>query len=131
MNGLPGLSRDLQDILAEELNVKQIELTSEEADQVSVRMNLELTPELQREGMMREVVRNVQQARKAAGLQVDDRIILCLSTEAKELQQAIEEYATQIQGETLAASLVDEPQGQYTTSAKVEEQELEISLAKA
>ena len=79
---------------------------------------------------MREVVRNVQQARKAAGLQVDDRIVLCLVTEAKELGQAIEEYAGQITSETLATGLVDAAQGQYATEATVEGQALQISLSK-
>jgi hypothetical protein len=73
----------------------------------------------------------VQQARKAAGLQVDDRIVLCLTTGASELRQAIEEYAAQIASETLSTGLVDAVQGQYAASAKIEGQELEISLSKA
>jgi isoleucyl-tRNA synthetase len=117
-------------ILLEELNIKQLGLHPSD-DVLTVEIDTALTPELQREGMMREVVRNVQQARKAAGLQVDDRIVLCLSTEAGELKQAIDEYATQIQGETLATGLVDTPQDHYATTVKVEGQSLEISLSKA
>jgi isoleucyl-tRNA synthetase len=121
----------LKEILEEELNVKASEAVDTESMPGIVNIDTNLTPELKREGMSREVIRNVQQARKAAGLQVDDRISLYLSTESKELGQAIEEYAGLIASETLATGLVDAPQDQYATSAKVEGEELRISLSKA
>ncbi|MBC7581301.1 isoleucine--tRNA ligase [Aeromicrobium sp.] len=126
-----------QDIIAEELNVKIVRLKHSDgqplatASSVHTELDLTLTPELLREGMTREVIRNVQQARKAAGLQVDDRIVLCLTTEALELVQAIKEYAIQIVSETLSTGLVEEQQAQFTSVAKVEGQELRISLSKA
>lgn len=120
-----------EEIIAEEVNVKQVTNSDVEADPFVVSVDKTLTPELKREGMMREIIRNVQQARKTAGLQVDDRIVLCLTTEAADLKQAIEEYGTLIANETLATGLVDVPQDQYATSAKVEGEELQISLSKA
>jgi isoleucyl-tRNA synthetase len=141
---LPELATNYEEVIAEEVNVKQVvnaapdeSKMEEDAKQIllspnetTIELDLTLTPELQREGMMREVVRNVQQARKAARLQVDDRIHLCLQTDAKELQQAIAEHADTILAETLATGLVDEPQGQYATSATVEGQQLQISLSR-
>src|SRR5689334_21679887 len=44
----------------------------------AVALNLELTPELVQEGLAREVVHAIQAARKAAGLNVEDRIELTL-----------------------------------------------------
>jgi isoleucyl-tRNA synthetase len=81
--------------------------------------------------MMREVIRNVQQARKAAGLQVDDRISLHLTAEAEELSQALQEHKQTILDETLSVGLVDTPQDHYATTVKVDGAELQISLAKA
>ena len=100
----------LVDIARDELNVKSVEVvTGSELDvpeasaQPSVVYDLNITPELKREGLMREIVRHVQSARKKAGLQVDDRIILQLTTNDDQLRQAINEHRTTITAETLAS----------------------------
>jgi len=117
-------------ILLEELNVKQIDLHPGEQP-LEIEIDTKLTPELKREGLMREVVRNVQQARKAAGLQVDDRIELHLRAEDKELARAIEEHAEVIRAETLATTLkTGKGEGAYATTAKIEGLSLDLSLSK-
>jgi isoleucyl-tRNA synthetase len=70
----------------------------------AVALNLELTPELEQEGVAREVVHAVQAARKDAGLNVEDRIALTLGGDSETLDavRAHEDYVT---GETLAVSL--------------------------
>ncbi len=115
---------DFADILAEELNVKEVQRGSE------VAIDETLTPELVREGYMREVIRHVQAGRKAAGLNVDDRIILQLATSDKELAEAIEEHKTTIGEETLSETF-GAPQNGYSTTVKVEGNELQIVLEKA
>ena len=102
--------RFLVDIARDELNVKSVEaVTGSELDipevsaQPSVVYDLNITPELKREGLMREIVRHVQSARKKAGLQVDDRIILQLTTNDNQLRQAINEHRATIAAETLAS----------------------------
>ena len=104
------VARFLVDIAREELNVKSVEVvTGSELDipeasaQPSVVYDLTITPELKREGLMREIVRHVQSARKKAGLQVDDRIILQLTTNDDQLRQAINEHRATIAAETLAS----------------------------
>ena len=100
----------LVDIARDELNVKSVEAVtgseldvSEASAQPSVVYDLNITPELKREGLMREIVRHVQSARKKAGLQVDDRIILQLTTNDDQLRQAINEHRATIAAETLAS----------------------------
>jgi len=116
----------LVEIIVEELNVKEVVGTSD-----GVKLDLELTPKLKREGIMRELVRQVQSARKAAGLNVDDRIVLRLETSDKEVVQAIAEHAETIKSETLATSLNDSDVNGYTADAKVDTYTVKVSLALA
>ena len=124
----------LIDIAKDELNVKSVEIVTDsesESAQPSVVYDLTITPELKREGLMREIVRHVQSARKQAGLQIDDRIVLSISSDDSEISQAIDAFADVIKSETLAVelnSVVDESE-KY--DAKIEGKLVEISLKKA
>jgi isoleucyl-tRNA synthetase len=113
---------DFDGILKDELNVKTVKQGKE------VSLDEKLTPELKREGLMREVIRHVQAARKAAGLNVDDRIALGLRADG-ELDRAIQEHAAAIKQETLAVSL--EEAGPASQAVNVEGSELSISVKKA
>lgn len=114
----------LVEIIAEELNVKEVAGKSD-----GVTLDLNITPKLKREGVMRELVRQVQAARKAAGLNVDDRIVLKLETSDTEVQRAINEHAGTIKSETLAVALNEGEADGYTTNAKVDDYTVKISLA--
>jgi len=117
-------------VLEEELNVKTVNWNSD--GEYSVEMDFNLTPELLSEGFSRELVRLVQSARKDAGLQVDDRINLVLTTDSKELNEAISVHSNYIAVETLAVS-VNEIEGNlnYSTDKKVNDFTIQISLSKA
>ena len=115
---------DFADILTEELNVKAVKQGEELA------LDLQLTDELKREGLMREVIRHIQNARKQAGLNVDDHISLNLDTDSLDLQKAVSEHQAVIMAETLADHMAA-GEGSYTTAVKVEGDELRISLSKA
>ncbi len=67
----------------------------------AVALELALDDELRREGLAREVVHAVQTARKAAGLDVSDRISLTLGG-ADELLAVAREHEPYVTGETLA-----------------------------
>ena len=71
----------------------------------AVALELELDDELLREGLAREVVHAVQSARKAAGLDVEDRIALVLGGD-DELLAAARAHEGYVTGETLATSVV-------------------------
>lgn len=133
------LAEYYEQIMAEELNVKEIRwiesldehLADYEVAEGAIKpeswieISKQLTPELKREGLMREVIRHVQSARKKAGLQVDDRITLQLMTHDEQLRQAIDEHAELIAAETLATF----GQGDaYSTTVTIEGAELQITL---
>jgi len=102
-----------------------------------------ITEELRLEGLAREVVRHVQSARKNAGLEIEDRIVVHLGTDSTELRKAIDEHAERtatregepwlgIKGETLATELSPAPLDGHTykTSVKVDGHPLTIELRK-
>ena len=114
---------NFSDILTEELNVKSVIQGAELA------LDLDITPELRREGLSREIIRHVQSARKQAGLNVDDHISLSLVTQDKELQLAIDEYTDVITVETLANKIAIE-KCSHETTVQVEDFKLILSLQK-
>jgi isoleucyl-tRNA synthetase len=76
----------------------------ERAGTHAVALNLELDDELRREGLARAVVRAIQNARKAAGLNVEDRISLTLAGD-EELIEATRAHQDYVAGETLATAV--------------------------
>ena len=124
----------LIDIAKDELNVKSVEIVTDsesESVQPSVVYDLTITPELKREGLMREIVRHIQSARKQAGLQIDDRIVLSISSDDSEISQAIDAFADVIKSETLAVELNSVVNESEKYDAKIEGKLVEISLKKA
>jgi len=118
-------------ILLEELNVKQHELSANgDTDQkaLEVIVDATITPELKREGLMREVIRYVQNARKNAGLNVDDRIVLEFVCDG-ELKKAIDEHIDTIKSETLAQEITHNDGHEEIVS--VEGMTLQLRLKKA
>jgi isoleucyl-tRNA synthetase len=150
------LSDFYEQIIADEVNVKQVDhdaspssprrrssrpslrgsslarspsVTSrDEATTGEVLLDKQLTPELKREGQAREIIRVVQNARKAAGLNVDDRIVVNITTDDKSLKQAIDEHRDIIMTEVLASSFADNDG--YQTTTKIDDAKIVIRLEK-
>ena len=131
-------------IMQEELNVKRVSwvedlakyqvsgVVNEAETEAWLELDKHLTPELEAEGLSREVIRVVQKARKDAGLSVDDRILLTLSTDDTKLNSAIDTWSDSIMAETLTtASLAEDQPAEYTTTVKVAGSALKLELAKA
>ncbi len=94
----------------------------------AVALELELDPDLVREGLAREVVHAVQNARKTAGLEVADRIELTLGGDA-ELLDAARAFEDYVSGETLAVAVgYDGAAGEQAT---VKGRPLEIAVKRA
>lgn len=116
--GVPvDLSAEMQAIIAEELNVKQVVVSK--ASALTVELDTSLTDELKLEGLARDIIRVVQVARKNADLQIDDRIDLALQADEVAMQ-AIAAHKDMIMQEVLAVELGDDVSAHtYTTDEKL------------
>jgi isoleucyl-tRNA synthetase len=99
-----------------------------------IALDTRITEDLSREGTARDVVRHVQEQRKEAGLEMEDRIVLYLGTESDKLRQAIVAHRDYIAGETLTVEWSAQPligPGVHRAAVKVDGQPLIIELKKA
>jgi isoleucyl-tRNA synthetase len=96
----------------------------------AVALELGLDDELRREGIAREVVHAVQNARKAAGLQVEDRIELALGGDGT-LLEAVREHEAYLAGETLALAVSYENGLDGASEATIEGRPLTIAVRRA
>ena len=70
-----------------------------------VKLDIDLTEELMAEGMARDTVRQIQQARKEADLHVADRIKLLIASESDDLSNAIASHRDWIAAQVLASNI--------------------------
>jgi isoleucyl-tRNA synthetase len=95
----------------------------------TVALEVTITPELRREGLAREFVRLVQEARKNAGLDVSDRISLWWESGDTEVAAALAEHGGLIAGEVLAVSYVQgRPEAFAAADGLVEQTDEELRL---
>ena len=93
--GSTTLSKELRDVIREEVNVKEVMLSTEVAAG-DVRLDTEITKELMREGEIRELLRAVQGLRKEAGLKPGDKAKLSVSA-SDEARKVVEEAREELE----------------------------------
>lgn len=112
-------------ILTDELNVKKVEL----ADVELVQVNTEITEELKLEGQAREIIRAIQEMRKEAGYEVDNRIQVTYSSgkvfENDELKDLIKKEVLAID---LVSNAMDKPDLQK--EIEIDGEKIMISIKK-
>jgi len=92
-----------EEVLVETVQAEGIATASDRF--VTVGIDTEITPELRAEGLAREVVRRVQDLRKQAGFNIEDRIKTWFSS-GDVLAGVIEDWRAYIKAETLSVELV-------------------------
>ncbi len=134
IEGQNELADEYLEIIKEELNVKLVafvdtvdnSFASVEEKSIQIGLDTALTEELQLEGKLREVLRSLQEARKAAGLQVADEITLHWFSEDEAIQKVFERFNTQIKAGIKAKEIIREPDS--STVTKLEKSNLAVSI---
>jgi isoleucyl-tRNA synthetase len=135
---VPKLPDEYKEIIAEELNVKQVQFSPTKSPKSTemigevVALNTDITDDLKAEGIARELVRAIQNERKNAGFNVDDRIKTSLSSNSEEVNNAVKKFKDMINAETLTVSVLDgDEEAEHSAGVKIEGQEVEINLSRA
>jgi isoleucyl-tRNA synthetase len=92
---------ELESIFADELNVKTVEYAGRAGQFEDVVLDTTITDELLLEGLARELSRAVNDLRKKAGLNVEDRIVLSVDADGDALR-AVRAHEQRLRGDTLA-----------------------------
>lgn len=136
------LEDNLIDLVRDEVNVKEVKIEKEfigddtwsvaENYGLKVYIDIKITNELRLEGLSREIVRHIQEARKAAGLNIDDRIKITWLTESAEIKEVMIVHHDYIAGEILAENLAENSSGDFSfkTEVMIEGRKLQICLNK-
>jgi len=129
------LSAEYLQIIADELNVKAVDIGKSSAQATTtpkISLDTAVSQALQLEGLMRDVIRLIQNARKKAGLEVNDRIVLAIQTDKADIIKAIDAHKTTIMAETLSVDLTFEPVSHgFSETVKIDGNSLTISLKKS
>ena len=122
----------------EKITIDDVEIRETQAGNMAVTregdmvvgLNTEITPELEKEGIAREFVNRVQNLRKDAGFDVQDRIKIYFDAPEK-IAKAIESMSDYIAHETLAKSIINRiPEGAAATTVDLEIDKVRIYLEK-
>ncbi len=105
-------------------------LASAEEFGTVVAIDTKLTDGLIQEGLVRDLVRSIQNMRKESGFNVDDRITIEYTTDGA-LSEAIASWADYIRQETLANSLTPSSDGAAFERVKISGEEIGLKLEKA
>jgi isoleucyl-tRNA synthetase len=99
------LRHEYFDLLKDELNVKDVACENGEGE-LSVELDLTMTPELIAEGMKRELVRFINAERKNAELTIADRITLQIFTESEAVKNAVKLFEADLKKDVLADEII-------------------------
>ncbi|PLX28418.1 isoleucine--tRNA ligase [Candidatus Parcubacteria bacterium] len=107
------LTTGMQQIIAEELNVKEVVdqagkenvWVQKEDGGLKVALNTEITDDLKKEGLVREIVRTINQVRKEQKLTIEDEVVVEYHTDDVLLSTVFEEYSNEIKKSVLAREL--------------------------
>lgn len=100
-------TEDLIEVIKSELNVKAVKFTK--GEELAVELDSQITPELKYEGAARELVRKIQDARRAADCNLADRIRVTFPSSEENLE-TVKRFGEYIKKETLAEELVAGPE---------------------
>ncbi len=101
------LSKDLESLIKDELNIKQIKYDKSQEHELV--LDVEMTPALIQEGYARELMRQIQDMRKEAKYRMDDLVFAHWHSDSPDIVQALATWSEEIKRDTLLKTLEQQP----------------------
>lgn len=101
----------------------------EASQDLVVVLDVQLTEELEREGLARELVRHIQRLRKVADYRIDERITTGVFTADAEVREVLSTHGEYICAETLSKELMMEDDGEWDASQDIVINRTEVRIA--
>ncbi len=99
-------TQDLLDIIADEINVKKVFVSDSQMS-----LDTHITTELKEEGIIRDIIRGIQDMRKQENLEPYEPISIIISTD-KEIEKLCIKYTSMLSGPTLVTNVIFSPEKQ-------------------
>lgn len=120
---------ELLSIAQDELNVKNIQYEKLPTQgSGGIVLDIRITADLKQEGIARELTRSIQNLRKKAGFNVDDRIRIAVKTLDGEIRTAYSKFKETVDSETLTVGELNASDEAYKQTVEIEGAQVEISL---
>jgi isoleucyl-tRNA synthetase len=119
---------ELESIIAEELNVKEV--VSVSGSSLSIKLDKKINPELEREGIARELIRHIQSFRKESGLNVEDRIKLAILSDDPVIRQTVLEHKDKISSEVLSLGELSQTDRTHPKKLMIDNHGLVVNIKK-
>ncbi len=111
---------------------KKFAIASLQTNDCLVQLNIEVTKELEEEGIARDIIRAIQQSRKDADLNVASHVKIQISSENKTILQVVEKFAQYISTQVLATEIKaveNITNAQFSFKNKIEDGEIIVGIS--
>ncbi len=128
-------------LILDELNIGEIgfmssknnrlkSLATKDQNNLTVGLDLTITPDLKRKGLVREIIRQVQDLRKQAELTVKDQIVLYWESKDSEIKKTLVSLGKNIAHETRSSEVLNKKADVFGKDVKVNGKEIWLGIKK-
>ncbi len=117
------------DLIVEQQSPADQSVAVEDACWIS--LDTQLTAELKREGVMRDLVRHLQVLRKEIGLELEDRITIRFQSESMTIRSAIESHRDYVMDELLCVELTEGKPSRGAHDISLGDERMSVMMKKA
>ena len=120
------LSGEYLELIKDEVNVKEV-ICKEGNGDLSVELDINITSELKQEGLLRELVRTINNMRKQAGLTINDKIEIKYNSLDENVKNIFNKFSNELKKQTLADEI---SVGENLEEIKINNIKLNLGISK-